>query len=102
MDKSYSLFFLDSGKVKDARSIKEANDARDCFRILKDENLFTNEDVIFTQYLLKTIGSHELYQKCAEYAKAQRALCFYETLTGNTRKYVLKRIELSHILESNT
>lgn len=64
-------------------SLKHANCARDCFRILRDENLFTHEDVIFIQYLMKTTDCEELYTKCFEYAKAQKALCFYEIPSGN-------------------
>lgn len=72
-----------SGKVKDLTSLKQANCARDCFRILNDENLFTNVDVIFVQYLLKTTHCDKLYRKCYEYARSQKALCFYEMPTEN-------------------
>lgn len=75
--------FLDSGKVGDTTAIKKANSARDCFRILRDENLFIPEDVIFIQYLLKKTNCEELYTKCYKYAKAEKSLCFYEMPTGN-------------------
>lgn len=77
------FFFLDSCKVRDETSIQQMNCARDCFRILSNENLFTPEDVIYVQYLLKTTHCETLYTRCYEYAKAQRSLCFYEMPTGN-------------------
>lgn len=64
--------------------VKQANCVRDCFRILRDENLFLHEDVIFMQYLLKTTNCDELYRRCYEYAKLQKALCFYEMPSGNS------------------
>lgn len=45
--------------------------------------MFTYENVIFVQYLLKTTHCEELYTQCVEYAKTQKALCFYEAPTGN-------------------
>lgn len=84
------LLFLDSGKVADTISLKNAKCARDCLRILRDENLFSPEDVIFIQYLLKKTNCKELNTRCYEYAKAQKALCFYEMPSGNINyNYVL-------------
>lgn len=77
---------LDSNKVENWKSLRKLNQAtcaRDCFRVLRDEELFTYENVIFVQYLLKTTHCEELYTQCVEYAKTQKALCFYEAPTGN-------------------
>lgn len=65
-------------------SLKQASSPRDCFRILKDAKLFTSSDIIFIQYLLKKIDCTELFEKCYEYAEAQKALCFYEKPPGKT------------------
>lgn len=76
---------LDSNKVENDKSLRKLNQAtcaRDCFRVLRDEELFTYENVIFVQYLLKTTHCEELYTQCVEYAKTQKALCFYEAPTG--------------------
>lgn len=80
---NFDVFILDSGKILDKTSIQQVNCARDCFRILSNENLFTPEDVIYVQSLLKTTDCETLYTRCYEYAKSQKALCFYEMPTGN-------------------
>lgn len=59
--------------------------ARDCFGILRDQAIFTKEDVIFIQYLLKRTKCEELYNRCLEYAENNYALCFYEKEPG---KYI--------------
>lgn len=61
----------------------QAISARDCFKVLTKESLFTPEDVIFVQYLLKTTNCEQLYKRCYEYAISKKALCFYEMPTGN-------------------
>lgn len=71
-------------------SLKQANSPRDCFRILKDAKLFTSADVIFIQYLLKKMDCTELFEKCCEYAEAQKALCFYEKPPGTTFRTILR------------
>lgn len=76
------LFNLGSKKVNDIKSLNEARSARDCFRILDSENLFTKSDVLFVQFLLKRTGCEELEHNCVEYAKGQRALGFYEKQPG--------------------
>lgn len=80
-----------SNKVENWKSLRKLNQAtcaRDCFRVLRDEELFTYENVIFVQYLLKTTHCEELYTQCVEYAKTQKALCFYEAPTENGYKNV--------------
>lgn len=83
----FVLFILDSNKIK--TNVKsEAKCARDCFRILKSENLFSQLDVTFMQFLLRTTECKELDIKCVEYAKKQRALGFYEKQAG-TLLYII-------------
>lgn len=77
-----------SGKVRDTDSLSQVNNARECFRILRDENLFTPEDLIYVQYLLKTTYCEELYAICYEYARKQSSLCFYEMPTENGHNQV--------------
>lgn len=75
------------------RTLYETNSARDCFRILRDEELFTSENVIFVQYLLKTAYCEDLNAKCVEYARRQNALCFYEGPAENGFKNVKFHVE---------
>lgn len=87
MDKNFFiiilvLFNLGSKKVSDIKSLSEAKSARDCFRILDSENLFTKLDVTFMQFLLRRTECKELENKCAEYAKGQKTLGFYEKQPG--------------------
>eukprot|EP00105_Crassostrea_gigas_P015056 XP_011431935.1 PREDICTED: uncharacterized protein LOC105331445 isoform X7 [Crassostrea gigas] len=77
-----------STKVNNIESLKEAKSARDCFRILYSENLFTKLDVTFMQFLLRRTGCKELDNKCAEYAKGQKALGFYEKQTEDGFKHI--------------
>lgn len=60
----------------------EAKSALDCLMILQTENLFTQSDVIFMQFLCKETECLDLYEKCVEYAEKQRALCYFEKKTG--------------------
>lgn len=68
----------DSGIVQHRQSLSEAKSVLDCLRILHDEGLFTNTDVVFMQFLCKETKCLDLYEKCIEYAKSQGALCFFE------------------------
>lgn len=95
-----------SCKVEDKESIMQAISARDCFKVLTKESLFTPEDVIFVQYLLKTTNCEQLYKRCYEYAISKKALCFYEMPTGkgfnkvrfhvkaNLQDYTIEQIEI--------
>lgn len=77
----YLAYFIDSCKDKDielSTLIKNANSAREYFRILKERELFTPSDVIFMQFLLRESNCGVLNEKCIAYAKTQKALCFYE------------------------
>lgn len=83
------LFILASTKIYNSESLKEAKSARDCFRILYSEKLFTKWDVTFMQFLLRRTGCKELDNKCAEYAKGQNALGFYEKQPGTVNYTIL-------------
>lgn len=86
------LFILGSTKVNNIESLKEAKSARDCFRILCSENLFTKLDVTFMQFLLRRTWCKELDNKCAEYAKGQKALGFYEKQPGTVNHTILSLV----------
>lgn len=71
-----------SNKIQNRKSVLEAKRTSDCLRILQDENLFTQADVIFMQFLCGETGCFDLYEKCIEYAEKQRALCYFEKKSG--------------------
>lgn len=83
------LFNLGSKKVKNIKSLNKAKSARDCFRILDSEKLFTQLDVTFMQFLLRRTECKELEDKCVEYAKGQKALGFYEIQPGTVNHTIL-------------
>lgn len=83
------LFNLGLKKVNDIKSLREAKSARDCFRILDSENLFTKFDVTFVQFLLRRTDCKVLDNKCVEYAKRQKALGFYEIQPGTINLTIL-------------
>ncbi|XP_052708658.1 uncharacterized protein LOC128183596 [Crassostrea angulata] len=87
-----------SKKVKNIKSMNEARSARDCFRILDSEKLFTQLDVTFMQFLLRRTECKELEDKCVEYAKGQKALGFYEIQPEDGFKHVYFHVlgDLSH------
>lgn len=80
---------LDSCKVEDMTSLKQAVTPRDILRVLKNNKLFTPSDVICMQYILKRTDCPDLFTNCLKYAEQQNALCFYEKPLGNS-KYTLK------------
>lgn len=69
--------------MKNRRSVLEATSAIDCLTILQDEQLFTQTDVIFMQFLCRETECLKLNDKCIEYAEKQKALCFFEKQSGN-------------------
>nr|XP_034318682.1 uncharacterized protein LOC105324463 isoform X2 [Crassostrea gigas] len=79
---------LDTKQIENAKCLKEAKNARECFSILHDENLFTRNDVILMQFLCKETRCDDLYKKCIEYAKKYKALCFIENPPDNGYKKV--------------
>lgn len=71
-----------SGKLKDMKSLQSARSAVECFIILQDENLFSQNDVIFMQFLCNETNCKELYTKCIEYASNENVLCYFERPPG--------------------
>lgn len=59
-----------------------ASSASECFTILHEENLFTQKDVIFMQFLCKETGCEDLYSECIKYALTNKALCYFEKPPG--------------------
>lgn len=100
----FVLFILGSKNVKtNVKSLNEAKSARDCFRILDSENLFSRLDVIFMQFLLRKTECKELEIKCIEYAIRHKALGFYEKQAGKVIHfifpYVVKVFIKTHFLQ---
>lgn len=60
----------------------KATSALECIRILQDEELFTQTDVIVMQFLCTETECLDLYAKCVEYAEDQKALCYFEKPLG--------------------
>lgn len=81
-----SVFFsyvVDSNKVKNLTSVKEATSVLECIEIIQDENLFTPTDVIYMQFLCQEADCFDLFTKCVEYAECkQRALCYFKKPPG--------------------
>lgn len=76
-------YVVDSNKVKNLTSVKEATSVLECIEILQDENLFTPTDVIYMQFLCQEADCFDLFTKCVEYAECkQRALCYFKKPTG--------------------
>lgn len=93
----FVLFILGSKKVKtNVKSLNEAKSARDCFRILDSENLFSHSDVIFMQFLLRKTECKGLEIKCIEYANRHNALGFYEKQTGKVIHFFPLRCKSLH------
>lgn len=76
-EKKCYFFVTASGKVTDINSLKAADTVLKCFIVLQDENLFSHNNVIFMQFLLKEMHCEELYEKCIQFAQEQEALCFF-------------------------
>lgn len=70
------------GKLENESSLKTARCADDCITILKENNLFTPNDVRFIQSLFQKTECEELSTECVEYALAQKNLCFFEKPPG--------------------
>lgn len=71
-----------SGKVNNMPALQLANSVLECFKILKEENLFSANDVAFMQFLCQKTNCEELYTRCIEYALNNTALCFFERPPG--------------------
>lgn len=78
----------DACNLKDPKLREQLITSRDCFRTLKDNDLFIPTDVICVQYLLKRTGCQELYKKCLDYAGSGKVLCFYEKPPDKDKKTI--------------
>lgn len=77
------FLLLATDEVKDRKTVLKATSAFDCIRILQEEKLFTQRDVIFMQFLCSESNCSDLYDKCVEYAEKQKALCYFEKRSVN-------------------
>lgn len=69
--------------VRNRESVMKATSPLDCIKILLDEELFTQTDVIVMQFICTQTDCLDLYAKCVEYAGQQKALCYFEKPPGN-------------------
>lgn len=76
------LCVVASEKVKNVSALMSASCASECFTILHEENLFSQKDVIFMQFLCKETGCEELYSQCIKFALTNKALCYFEKPPG--------------------
>lgn len=76
------FYVVDSKKVRNLTSVKEAKSVLECIEILQDEKLFTQQDVIYMQFLCQEAECLDLFTKCIEYAEKQKALCYFEKPLG--------------------
>lgn len=60
----------------------EATSVLECIRILQDEELFTQTNVIAMQFFCTQTEYLDLYTKCVKYAEQQKALCYFEKHPG--------------------
>lgn len=67
-----------------------------CLRILQDEQLFTQKDVTFMQWLCTETGCEDLNTKCIDYAKKQGAIFFSEKQPGISITYFLLSCKIYH------
>lgn len=72
-----------SGKVANVERLKKTESVSECLSLLLEENLYSQYDVVFMQFLCKEMCCIELYTECITYAFEHKALCFYEKTTGN-------------------
>lgn len=76
-----SFNIADSSKI-DLSSLEAADSPFECLALLFEPLVLSRFDVVFLQFLLKTLHCEELYSKCWEFASRQHTLCFRESLSG--------------------
>lgn len=83
------LYLNASGKLNTNASLKAAHSVLEVFNVLLEENVFSRNDVLFLQIMLKRINCDDLYEKCINYASTKRA-CFFESDSddGNLKVHV--------------
>lgn len=83
-----SIFYVvGSKRVKNTTSLEAAKSVFECIEILQDEQLFTQKDVIFMQFLCQETDCLELFRICKDFAVEEKALCYFKTELGNVKSY---------------
>ncbi|XP_062616794.1 titin-like [Saccostrea cucullata] len=59
-------------------SVENVTTVEGFFTLILNEGIFSQQNVILMQYLLKSIGRPDLEQKCVEYARKTKASCFFK------------------------
>lgn len=77
-----ALFLIVSCNVEDVTLLEEAKTVFECFMILGKEGIISPSDIIVLQFLLKETKCEKLERMCLEYAKQNKALCYYEEPPG--------------------
>lgn len=88
----YLIHIVDSNIVHNLTSVMKATSALECIRILQDEQLYTQTDVIFMQFLCTQTECLDLHAKCVEYAEQQKALCYFEMPPGKSIIHIIFNI----------
>lgn len=81
------FYVLGSKKVKNRTSLNAAKSVLECIKILQDEQHFTQNDVIYMQFLCENAGCSDLFEICRDYAKDQKALCYFKTESGKAQLF---------------
>ncbi|XP_061172835.1 antiviral innate immune response receptor RIG-I-like [Saccostrea echinata] len=79
-------FLLRELMGKDTETMMEAESMREILQVLRQKNIFSPKDVLTMQYLLRKTECAELCNKCTDYAKKCKALCFFENQPENGYK----------------
>lgn len=82
------VYVIDSRKVRNLSSVKEANSVLQCIEILQDEQLFTQKDVIYMQFLCQEADCLDLFKICKEYAEEQKSLCYFKKTLGKVQLFI--------------
>lgn len=85
---THILYDVGSNKVKNLTSLKEAKSVSECIEILQDEQLFTQKDVIYMQFLCQEADCLDLFKICKEYAEEQKSLCYFKKTLGKVQLFI--------------
>lgn len=83
------------------KSLMAANSVLECLTILFEENIFSEADVGFIQFLCKETNCEELHNKCEEYARGQEIHFFKEGICFDILILILIR-QLFIVLSRHT
>lgn len=81
------FYVVGSKKLKNLTSLEAAKSVLKCIEILQNEQLFTQKDVIYMQFLCQETGCIDLFCLCKEYAEEQKALCYFKTELGKVQVF---------------